>query len=66
MNNGILIAADEITRRVWHTCSLLSTCTRMHGKGCISPTLDRMIMNFWDKQVALMKMLGNSASNGRG
>lgn len=24
MNNGILIATDEITRREWHTCSLLS------------------------------------------
>lgn len=32
----------------------------------LSYSRSRMIMNFWNKQVALMKMLGNSASNRRG
>ena len=60
----ILIAADEISRSERRVVSRNAKREKTTSRFCCCRS--RMLMNFWDKQATLMKMLVNSASNGRG
>lgn len=60
----VLIAADEISRSERRVVSRNAKREKTTSRFCCCRS--RMLMNFWDKQATLMKMLVNSASNGRG